>query len=157
LAAIQFWPVLYYEGEQNRYYHDVVKDMNLMKVIKTIESLGIDLRKIVNGSLARGTKRLPERYTMFDLIPNISDYLAKVDLTTDDLDEMVADAGITALDLLQAYSYLTTGEDPLASAPETTIEERIEAPLYLLRNYERQLATWFLLGGYDVNYDLWGM
>jgi len=157
LAAIQFWPVLYYEGEQNRYFHDVVKDMNVMKVIKTIESLGIDLRQIVNGALSRGPMRLPERYTWFDIIPNISDYLAKVDLTTDDLEEMCEDSGITMLDLLQAYSYLVTGNDPLASAPEVTIEERIEAPLYLLRYYERQLATWFLLGGFDVNYDLWGM
>ena len=164
LAAIQFWPVLYYEGEQNRYYHDVVKDMNLMKVIKTLESLGIDIRKIVNGEgLSRA--ELPTHYTMFDLIPNISDYLSKVDLTTDDLEEMCDDAGITALDLLQVYSYIQTGEDPAASPGEETadtygdglMEERIEAPLYLLRTYEQQLAAWFLLGGYDVNYSLWGM
>ena len=42
VAAIQFWPVVYYEGEQNRYYHNVVHDLNLMKVIKYLESWGID-------------------------------------------------------------------------------------------------------------------
>ena len=156
LAAIQFWPVLYYEGEQNRYYHDLVKDMNLIKVIKILKSLGIDLSKIVNISLSRGN--LPTHYTLFDMIPNIDQYLSKVNLTTDDLEEMCEDSGITAVDILQAVSYIQTGEDPLATAPAAgSIEDRIEAPLFLLRYYEQQLTNWFLLGGYDVDYSLWGM
>ena len=153
VAAIQFWPVVYYEGEQNRYFHDVVGDLNIMKVIKTLESWGIDLRKIVqNGGLSRSA--LPERYTWFDIIPHIGDYLSKVDLTTDDLEEMVADSGITIEDLLLAYAYLM---QPAESREGTTIEERIEAPLYLLRYYEQTLADWFKLAGYDVNFGLWGM
>jgi hypothetical protein len=153
VAAIQFWPVVYYEGEQNRYYHNVVSDLNLMKVIKTLESWGIDLRKIVkNGGLSR--QQLPQRYTWFDLIPNIRETLAKVDLTTDDLEEMVSDSGITLEDLLSAAAYIMSSDE---AREETTLEERIEAPLYLLRSYERTLADWFLLAGYDVNFSLWGM
>lgn len=169
MAAIQFWPVLYYEGEQNRYYHDVVKDLNLMKAIKFIESLGIDLKKIVQeGSLSR--RKMPERYTLFDLIPNINDILGKVDLTSDDLEEMCEDSGITSTDLLLAAAYLKFGIDSSSSvsfleeepgvSPETNLqelEERIEAPLYLLRYYEQTLANWFILAGYDVDYGLWGL
>ena len=152
VAAIQFWPVLYYEGEQNRYYHDVVGDLNILKVVKTLESWGIDLKKIVqNGGLSR--KALPERYTWFDLVPNISDYLSKVDLTTDDLEEMVADAGITIGDLLVTSAYLISSDE----SPETNIAERTAAPLYLLRSYEQTLADWFKLAGYNVDYELWGM
>ena len=153
-AAIQFWPVLYYEGEQNRDYHNVVKDMNIMKVIKTIEGMGIDLKKLVQeGSLAK-QRRMPTHTTLFDMIPNIDQYLSKVDLTTDDLEEMCDDAGITAADILRAYLYLKTGEE--AGATASAIDERVEAPLYLLRSYEQQLATWFVLGGYDVQYETWG-
>ena len=152
VAAIQFWPVLYYEGEQNRYYHDVVGDLNILKVVKTLEGWGINLRKIVqNGGLSR--RALPERYTWFDFIPNINDYLSKVDLTTDDLDEMVDDAGITLVDLLTTYAYLM-GTD---GSRETSIEESTAAPLYLLRSYEQTLADWFKLAGYNVDYELWGM
>lgn len=152
-AAIQFWPVMYYEGEQNRYYRNVVKDLNLMKTIKFIESLGIDLKKVVQeGSLSR--RELPTRYTLFDVIPNINDILAKVDLTTDDLEEMCEDAGITQTDLVRAFLYLKMG---IESAPETTLEEKVEGPLFLLRTYEKELASWFLMAGYDVNYELWGM
>ena len=156
LAAIQFWPVLYYEGEQNRYYRDVFGDMNLTKVIKTLEGLGIDLKKIVSqGGFSR--RKMPNHFTPFDLIPNIKETLAKVDLTTDDPEEMCEDAGITQSDLVSAVAYVFTGLDlSLSNARMTTPEERIEAPLYLLRSYEQQLASWFMLAGYDVNYELWG-
>jgi hypothetical protein len=152
MAAIQFWPVLYYEGEQNRYYHDIVGDMNLMKVIKTLESWGIDLKKVVNdGSFAR------RRASVFDFIPNIDEVLAKVDLTAKDLEEMCDDSGITQADLVMAFLYLKTGVGSREYASETTLEETVETPLYLLRYYEQQLANWFLLAGYDVNYNLWGL
>jgi len=152
VAAIQFWPVLYYEGEQNRYFHEVVGDMNIMKVIKTLEGWGIDLKKLVNeGELAR------RRANVFDLIPNINEVLSKVDLTSQDLEEMCDDAGITQADLLLAYLYLKTGIGAREYAPGTTLEKTVEAPLYLLRSYEQQLANWFLLAGYDVNYNLWSL
>ena len=152
VAAIQFWPVLYYEGEQNRYFHEVVGDMNIMKVIKTLEGWGIDLKKLVNeGELAR------RRANVFDLIPNIDEVLSKVDLTSKDLEEMCDDAGITQADLLLAFLYLKTGIGAREHAPAVTVEQTVEAPLYLLRSYEQQLANWLLLAGYDVNYNLWSL
>ena len=162
IAAIQFWPVLYYEGEQNRYFHDVVGDMNLMKVIKTLEGWGVDLKKIVkNGGFSR--RYLPSHYTVFDLVPSINSTLEKVDLNTDALEEMCADAGITTQDLTEVVLYFTglgarAGTD-IDEDVETLekLDERIEAPLFLLRSYEQTLANWFLLAGYDVSYSLWGM
>lgn len=163
VAALQFWPVVYYEGEQNRYYHDVVGDMNIMKVIRLLDSWGIDIKKIAAESgLSLGNffarakeaeeeasrRRLPKHGTLFDLIPNINTILAKVDLTTDDLDEMCSDSGITNADLLQVIRYLI---DPTYNARLKEIEENVEAPLYLLRSYEQQLANWFLLAGIDTN------
>ena len=117
-------------------------------------SLGIDLQKLVQeGSLAK--RRMPDHYTLFDIIPDINSYLSKVDLTTDDLEEMCDDAGITQADLLTAYLYLKTGEEKKpAAAP---LVERVEAPLYLLRSYENQLAAWFMMAGYDVEYEKWGI
>jgi hypothetical protein len=112
------------------------------------------LKKLVQeGSLAP-QRRMPTHTTLFDMIPNIDQYLSKVDLTTDDLEEMCDDAGITAADILRAYLYLKTGEE--AGAPESAIDEDVEAPLYLLRSYEQQLAAWFVLAGYDVQYENWG-
>ena len=177
MAAIQYWPVVYYEGEQNRYFHDLVHDMNLMKFIKTIEGLGIDLRSLVrtlsssssfNEELAEGladgsidpdgsVSQLsnPRRASFFEILGKLSDVLAKVDLTLEDAYEMLDDAGISILDVKEAIDYLTSS--PSAEAQDVAdLSENIEAPVYLLRLYEQTLANWLLLGGIDVKYDLWG-
>lgn len=144
-AAIQFWPVLYYEGEQNRYYNDVVKDLNLLKVIKLLESWGIDLRHLLKGDDSGGS--------FFDLLQKLSENLAKVDLTLSDAFEMLADSGISYTDLMEAYEYLTSDA---AEARVAAAEENTEAPFYLLRLYEKTLVSWLLTGGIDVKYDAWG-
>lgn len=179
VAAIQFWPVVYYEGEQNRYYHDVVKDLNLMKVIKYLESWGLDLRKLIqesssapmletdlNEAVANGTIQLDgsvsqlrtmNRASIFDIFDKISDVLAKVDLTIDDVLQMLDDSGVTLMDILEVYSYLTTAPpEPKEVSQLAVLNERVEAPVYLLRYYEQMLANWFLLGGFDVEYGKWG-
>ena len=171
-AAMQFWPVLYYEGEQNRYFHDVVHDLNLMKIIKTLESWGLDLRKIIkdnsapslgiilqegiadgsidpNGSINQLMAH--RRADIFEIIEKISNTLAKLDLTITDVLEMLQDSGITAENILEVYEYLTSNPES-----EATLQQNIEAPIYLLRSYEQQLANWYLLGGFDINYSMWG-
>ena len=166
VAAIEVWPILYYEGGQNRYYHNVVKDLNLMKVIKTLESLGIDLRKIINIKLApeqieaHRANRSGILAMIMDLIPGVKDALAKVDLTPEDVEEMLEDAGITFEDVMQVAAYLLSSP---SSAPETDsvlsiypFSEDVEAPVQLLRLYEQTLANWYMQGGINVEYEKWG-
>jgi hypothetical protein len=169
IAAIEIWPVLYYEGEQNRYYHNVVKDLNVLKALKTLESWGIDLRKMINTSSARqhletrAVNKAGILATIMELVPGIKDALGKVDLTPEDAEEMLEDAGVTLNDALDVVAYILFSPQSSAareSGNVTTplsLEENVEAPLFLMRYYERQLANWFLLGGFDVEYDKWGM
>ena len=174
MAAIQFWPVVYYEGEQNHYYHEVVHDMNLMKVVKILESWGIDLRKIVNdggsapafneviaSGIADGTldphgnaSQLLKAPLRADFISTLMSVLEKLDLSLQDAYEMLSDSGITVMDILEVYNYIKNGDG--GSAPAYSLEQDVEAPLYLLRSYEQQLASWYMLAGFDVNYDAWG-
>jgi hypothetical protein len=169
IAAIEIWPVLYYEGEQNRYYHNVVKDLNVLKALKTLESWGIDLRKMINTSSARqhletrAVNKAGILATIMELFPGIKDALGKVDLAPEDAEEMLEDAGVTLNDVLDVVAYILFSPQSSAareSGDVTTplsLEENVEAPLFLMRYYERQLANWFLLGGFDVEYDKWGM
>ena len=155
MAAVQAWPVIYYEGEQNRYYHDVVKDLNLMKVVKFLESMGIDLRKMFASSKARTFRAAPNRANFLEVLAQIQDTLAKVDLTIYDVIEMINDSGITAQDIMEVYNYIK--ESDASSARETVrLGEHVEVPVYLLRQYEKTLADWLVLGGIDVQYDQWG-
>ena len=166
VAAIQVWPVLYYEGGQNRYYHNVVKDLNVMKVIKTLESWGIDLRKIVKNSSApqlvesHRANRAGILAMLMGLVPGIKDALAKVDLTPEDAEEMLEDAGITLQDIVEVVTYflLSPSDAPEADSVLSVypLSEDVEAPVQLMRFYEQTLANWYMLGGINVDYEKWG-
>ena len=166
VAAIEVWPVLYYEGDQNRYYHNVVKDLNIMKVIKTLESWGIDLRKIIKGDNApqlvasHRANRSGALAAIMDFIPGIKDALAKVDLTPEDAEEMLEDAGITLEDVLQVAAYLFLSPSSAPSSDSVLsiypFDENVEAPVQLFQLYEQTLANWYMQGGINVEYENWG-
>ena len=155
LAAIQAWPVIYYEGEQNRYYHDVVKDLNLMKVVKFIESLGIDLHQMFASNQSHIFMAASSGTDFFEILMQIEDTLAKVDLTIYDVIEMINDAGITGNDIAEVYDYIK-GTDASSAGENIIFNEDVEVPIYLLKLYEQILADWLMLGGIDVEYNLWG-
>ncbi len=166
VAAIEVWPVLYYEGGQNRYYHNVVKDLNIMKVIKTLESWGIDLRKIIKGDNApqlvasHRANRSGALAAIMDFIPGIKDALAKIDLTPEDAEEMLEDAGITLEDVLQVAAYLFLSPSSAPSSDSVLsiypFDENVEAPVQLFQLYEQTLANWYMQGGINVEYEKWG-
>ena len=173
VAAIQLWPVVYYEGEQNRYYHEVVHDLNLMKVIKYLESWGIDLRKLTSGeplfakNLREGiedgeldgdgsVRQLAKQADFFEILNQVSDVLAKVDLTLTDALEMLDDSGITLLDIMEVVSYIQSSPSPESEAAPMLMSEKEDTPLFLLNYYEQTLATWFMLAGFNVQYETWG-
>ena len=97
---------------------------------------------------------------IMDFIPGIKDALAKVDLTPEDAEEMLEDAGITLEDVLQVAAYLFLSP---SSAPETDsvlsiypFSEDVEAPVQLFQLYEQTLANWYMQGGINVEYEKWG-
>ena len=120
-----------------------------MKFIENIED------GIANGSLdAEGSaSQLLRSPLRADFLSQLTSILAKLDLTLQDAYEMLSDAGISLMDIIEVYQYITGSS---LAAPEVTLEQNVEAPLYLLRAYEQQLASWYLLGGFDVNYSIWG-
>jgi pimeloyl-ACP methyl ester carboxylesterase len=164
LAAIQFWPVVYYEGEQNRYYHEVVKDLNLLKTIEYLESMGIDLRSLAAGATSGSDGKGMD---LFSMITKITEALKKVDLTITDFYEMLEDSGISIMDIMEVVNYIQSKpETPTmaakdASAPalidtDALMSDEAKAAIYLLQQYEQTLTSWYKLAGYDVNYNQWG-
>lgn len=158
MAAIQFWPVAYYEGDLNRYYYGAVKDLDVMKVLTTLEKWGLDVRKLVNIKAPEYQNRA-NLGPLFSLIPGLKDALAKVDLTPDDLSEMLEDSGITEVDVTKVALYLlgisssAPANESLASMMSNDSEAL--APLFLQRLYETRLADWYKTCGNDVEYEKW--
>ena len=106
-------------------------------------------------SQARAFMSSPRKANFLDLLQQIQETLAKVGLTIYDVIEMINDSGITAEDIMEVYNYIKNTD--ASSARETiTIGEHVEVPTYLIRQYEKTLADWLMLGGVDVQYDQWG-
>lgn len=156
-AAMQLWPVMYYEGEQNRYYNSMVKDLDLMKVIKTLESWGIDLRKIIRDVTSTDGSGSGQAPDFFSILAKVNTALGKVDLDISALYEMLDDSGINITDLMAVYNYLTTAPSG-AKGDISTVDEvydsiknmELDGPAYLLRQYEMTLAKWFISAGIEV-------
>jgi hypothetical protein len=95
-----------------------------------------------------------------NLVPSIKDALAKVDLTPEDAEEMLEDAGITVEDVMQVVAYLLTSPSSVQEADSVLsvypFSEDVEAPVQLMQLYEQTLAGWFMLGGINVEYEKWG-
>ena len=137
-----------------------------MKVITTLESWGIDLRKIIKNISApqlvasQRANRAGILAMLMDFVPGVKEALTKVDLTPEDAEEMLEDAGITFEDVMQVVAYLLSSP---SSAPETDsvlsvypFSEDVEAPVQLLRLYEQTLVNWYMLAGINVEYEKWG-
>jgi hypothetical protein len=74
---------------------------------------------------------------------------------------MLADSGVTTAGLVEVAAYLLSGilsdsENDVYAPALQQLGEKTEAPLYLLKYYEKTLADWLLLGGIDVEYSQWG-
>ena len=106
------------------------------------------------------TNRAGALALIMNFIPGVKDALAKVDLTPEDVEEMIYDAGITDEDIYQVIAYILSGSSSAPQADSTlpliTLNEDVEAPVQLMRLYEQTLANWFMLGGINVEYEKWG-
>ena len=75
--------------------------------------------------------------------------------------EMLDDSGISLLDIMQAYDYLTTApatddETAGSNAQLSPFNRATDSPAMMLRQYQQTLAAWLLMGGIDVEYSKWG-
>lgn len=76
---------------------------------------------------------------------------------------MLEDSGISLIDLMQVYDYLTTAPatddesaDAGSNAQLSLLNRATDSPAMLLRQYQQTLAAWLLMGGIDVEYSKWG-
>ena len=176
MGAIQFWPVVYYEGEQNRYYYEAVHDLTLLKFVKYLESLGIDVRSLLNSSTATNAARaldataeedaegadentegssVVRRASFLEILAfwnKISDTLDRLDLSVTDVLEILDDSGITLNELLEVYNYLNSAPEETPEGADSPLIDK-EAFSELLNTYEQKLGDWLKLAGYELDLD----
>ena len=124
LAAL---PVLYYDGELNTHYADLVKDFSVMQIIKKLEAAGIDVKGIVQERLAGSGDG---GGGLFDLLASLDEKLEPLNLTTLELLQLADDSGLSIEEILEIYSYLTE-EESMGRADKSDLSEPTPATVTL--------------------------
>jgi hypothetical protein len=123
-ATLAALPVLYYDGELNTHYSDLVKDFSVMQIIKKLEAAGIDVKGIVKERLASSGDGGSGGGLggIFDLLASLDEKLKPLNLTSVELLQIADDSGLSLEEIAEIYTYLTE-EEALARATNTDFSE----------------------------------
>jgi hypothetical protein len=69
---------------------------------------------------------------------------------------MLDDSGVTILDIMEVVEYIQSTPAPENNENPMLMSQMSDTPLYLLNYYEQTLASWFMLAGFNVEYETWG-
>lgn len=104
IATLAALPVLYYDGELNTHYADLVKGLTPMEIIHKLEASGIDLKKIVKERMGDGSS------SIWSLMASLDETLQPLGLNTIELLQIADDSGLSLAEILQIYMYLTSDD-----------------------------------------------
>lgn len=104
------YPVLFYDGELNTHYADLVEPATLMGIIKLLESKGYDVKGIVKKLSDGGGGG-----SIFEVLIKLNETLKNIGTSAEEVLQILDDSGVTLSDIIAAYTYLTT-EDPKTEA-----------------------------------------
>ena len=118
IATLAAVPVLYYDGELNTHYSDLVKNLSVMGIIKKLEESGIDVKGIVQERIASASGSGGGGGGFFELLEMLDKKLEPTGFTTLELLQVADDCGLSLEDILEIFAYLTSSEgDNAATSP----------------------------------------
>ena len=133
IATLAALPVLYYDGELNTHYYDLVKDASVMQIIKKLEAAGIDVKGIVQERIASAGEGSGSG--IFELLASLDEKLKPLNLTTEEVLLMADDSGLSLEEIIEIYMYLTTeeaegrAETPVLTEPSEAKAQMEKRPL----------------------------
>lgn len=149
-ATMVSMPVLYYDGELNTYYADLINDLTPLEIVKAINGK-INVKDLIQKAINGGN----EGGNIFNLIARLigittatESLLSISDLTMADLMTMADDSGVSVIELLQIVSYLNSAEasantPDAGSEADTATDGDINESPFLIDYYINYLTNWF--------------
>lgn len=145
-ALLSAYPVLYYDGELNTHYADLVEPATLMGIVHLLESKGIDVRALVKsltsssggGEGDEGGEGGSSGLDFFTVLGQLEETLNKYGTSTAEMLQLASDCGVELTDLLQLFQYLNTSEARTQTA--ASVQEASDA--CIIGYYERFLDKW---------------
>lgn len=149
-ATMVSMPVLYYDGELNTFYADLIKDLTAFEIVKALDQK-FNVRALVK-----------EKMTDISSIGNIFTLIARMagiitateslldisDLTMGDLMTMADDSGVSFVEMMQIISYLNSDTAPVSvydadSESSSAPDDEVRKTPFLVDYYIQYLTDWY--------------
>lgn len=152
-ATLTAYPVLFYDGELNTHYADLVEPATLMGIIKLLESKGYDVKGIVKKLSGEGGGG-----SIFEVLIKLNETLKNIGTSAEEVLQILDDSGVTLSDIIAAYTYLTT-EDPktearsfeaTAGVSDSAAEKQQTIEPLVIDYYQQSLYKWLKDNNVDI-------
>ena len=147
-AVLSAYPVLFYDGELNTHYADLVEPATLMGIVHLMESKGIDVRALIKSLTSGGSGGSGEGgeggegdgggLDFFSILAKLESFLNQFGSSTTEVLQAASDSGVEMVDILQFINYLNSSEARVHGA--ATVREATQD--CVVGYYERSLNNW---------------
>lgn len=110
-ATLTAHPLLYYDGELNTHYYDLIKVGTPMGIINMLEEKGIDVagayRSLTGGEGGGGM----DFFSLMATLAKYDEMLKEYDTSLTEVLQIADDSGLTLMDIMQIISHLNSKAD----------------------------------------------
>lgn len=145
-ATLTATPILYYDGELNTHYADLIESATLMGIIRALESKGIDVKgavKSLTSGIGSSSGASSGAMGFLEMLIQLESTLKGLGTSTAEVLLILNDCGIDLNDIQEVFAYLNS--EP-SSARKVTADARSEeastAEPFLTGFYQRYLIDW---------------
>jgi hypothetical protein len=120
-ATLTAYPVLYYDGELNTHYYDLVKVGTPMGIVKLLEEKGFDLQNAI-ASLTGGSVGGDGSMDFFSLMATLNQFNEQLQELGTDLGEVIqvaSDCGLELTDIMEIINYLNSKNEESEESGDT--------------------------------------
>ena len=156
-ATLTAYPVLYYDGELNTHYYDLVKVGTPMGIIKLLEEKGIDVAQAFNSLTGGGDDSGDGGgFDFFSLMTTLSKYdemLHEQGTSLTEVMQIADDSGLSLADIMEIINYLNsktaeqaTGDAAAARAVRQRVNQQMVGD-----HYYNTLLDWLKENNVNMN------
>ena len=151
-AMLTALPIIYYDGELNTHYADLVKDATPMGIVNTLEAKGYDLKSAIKGMGGGGGDIWSAMAKITEITKTLDRYLEPHDLVYTDLLTMADDSGLTLQDILEIYTYLSSDDSTDAGSRQekTSATQQPQVVPGTPSFFYQQLENWLHENKFDI-------
>lgn len=147
-AMMTALPVLYYDGELNTHYADLVKGLTPMEIAKTLNEK-YNLKAMIRERMEEGGGSTDIFSLLAQITNTVDGYLQPYELDFSDLIVMADDSGLSLEDIFSIYNYLTAPEESANNVRsfngtrKSKADDRQQMSPFLTDYYINYLTNWY--------------